>query len=61
MDRYVVERNSCRCHPETCNCEGWVITKNGDFWCRIFNKDKAEIIACALNEMSARIYREDNP
>ena len=47
---YKLERNKCRCHPETCCCDDWVIIKNGEKFVTIFDKEKAEFITEALNQ-----------
>ena len=49
MSRYKLERTHCRCHVETCSCSDWTITKDGEIWCKIFDKDKAGVIVSALN------------
>jgi hypothetical protein len=47
--KYKLVENWCRCHPETCNCNDWLILKDDERFVTIFNKETAEIITEALN------------
>lgn len=49
MDEYKVVRTNCTCHPETCCCDDWTITKNGEKFTTCYLKATAEQIAKALN------------
>jgi len=48
-NKYKVVVNTCKCHPETCNCNDWAILYGKDKFCTIFDKEKADLIAKALN------------
>lgn len=56
---YTVEINYCRCHPETCNCNPWVIKKDGKKFITVFDKQKAEIIVKALNLKGEQMNNKD--
>lgn len=48
---YEVERNNCRCHPETCCCDDWaIISPTGEKHSTYFHKSTAEEIAALLNQ-----------
>ncbi len=41
-----VRPNHCRCHPETCCCDGWAIHKpNGEKYSTMYQKKDAEEFA----------------
>jgi hypothetical protein len=51
---YTIERNYCDCHPDTCNCNPWIIKKAGNFFVTIYSKEDGELIVKAMNEMERR-------
>ena len=52
---YTIAENKCSCHPETCCCDPWVILKDGEKFVSVFDKDKAQIIVNALNNISDKL------
>ena len=40
-----VEKNRCGCHPETCSCDDWILTYNGEILARHMDKEKLEQLA----------------
>lgn len=49
LDRWSLRKNTCRCHPETCNCNDWAIYLNESKFCTVFDRFKAEMIVNKLN------------
>lgn len=50
MSLYVVELNRCSCHPETCCCNPYKITMDGEEFITVFNKEIAIHVCDALNK-----------
>jgi hypothetical protein len=46
---YVVEENYCRCHPETCCCEDYKITKKGIVIARSNDKEELALLVMLAN------------
>lgn len=55
---YTIERNYCNCHPATCNCNPWIIKKDGDRFVTIYSKEDGELIVKAMNEMEKRTKKK---
>jgi len=49
---YTIDKNKCNCHPETCCCNSWMILKDGKKFITIQDKNKAQTIIDALNNIS---------
>ena len=39
---FKIERHYCKCHPETCCCDDYDLTYNGEVLARHLNKSKLE-------------------
>jgi hypothetical protein len=48
-DRYTVQPNRCKCHPETCCCLPWHVFDGKERLVGCFTKAIAERITSALN------------
>lgn len=51
--KYTIEKNSCKCHPETCCCNPWVVMKGGEKIITVFDLTIAALIVGALNAYQA--------
>ncbi len=49
MAKFQVQRNHCKCHPETCNCNPYAIHEGFKKFTTIFDRGRAEEICAALN------------
>lgn len=48
-DRFTVNHNRCRCHPETCACLPWAVFEDMVRMSTFYDKPTAERVANALN------------
>ncbi|MCL5018161.1 MAG: hypothetical protein M1416_00125 [Candidatus Pacearchaeota archaeon] len=46
---YTLDKNYCKCHPETCNCFDYAVYENGVKYFTLNDKIKGEHIVKALN------------
>lgn len=59
-DTYKIEPNHCNCHPETCNCAPWVLTKSGEKIAEVYNRELLEQVLERLRELEkAKQYLHD--
>ena len=49
---YAVKKNYCRCHEESCGCDAWVITEDGEYFMPVFDEETALFVTKALNYYS---------
>ena len=51
---FTLEVNYCRCHPANCNCDPWVIKRDGRKFVSVFDKENGEIIVKSLNKTECK-------
>ena len=56
--KYEVHYNHCNCHPETCSCNDWAISFDGERHSTYFSLEVAKEVAVALNAQLAKSSTE---